>query len=327
MSSDRCYECNLKFKLFKKGKPCVECAILHCDNCLLPTAGNRCRQCQQKKSNRKALVDPPKVYTERIQMQVNKTAVNLNVKKTGGGSNQAPIELSADDAIEKRLKQLRQSGPGVGGSSASVPSDDEIKARLNRLRNGDEQQTISNPPSACIGEHLFQPDPVQNSDDLINQIQGELKVDKGKSASFEIPHPQAMATTAAETPDDLIKQVREASRKKDEQQSEDEEDDEETATKKLIAKILEEDRLEQHLGCRLPDIPSDSSSRPPQSTLRGPSSDNEDSELPWCVICNGNAQLRCVDEECEGALYCSRCFKEDHSDSDMRHHRTVKYSK
>ena len=65
----------------------------------------------------------------------------------------------------------------------------------------------------------------------------------------------------------------------------------------------------------------------PQSTLRGPSSDNEDSELPWCVICNGNAQLRCVDEECEGALYCSRCFKEDHSDSDMRHHRTVKYSK
>ena len=71
----------------------------------------------------------------------------------------------------------------------------------------------------------------------MNQIQGELKVDKGKSASFEIPHPQAMATTAAETPDDLIKQVREASRKKDEQQSEDEEDDEETATKKLITKV------------------------------------------------------------------------------------------
>ncbi|XP_063715079.1 abscission/NoCut checkpoint regulator-like isoform X2 [Symsagittifera roscoffensis] len=309
MSSDRCYECNLKFKLFKKGVSLgyyVRGQLILRDFYLTNHAWN-VLFC---------------IATIVCYQQRATGVANVNRR-----NQTAPIELSADDAIEKRLKQLRQSGPGVGGSSASVPSDDEIKARLNRLRNGDEQQTISNPPSACIGEHLFQPDPVQNSDDLINQIQGELKVDKGKSASFEIPHPQAMATTAAETPDDLIKQVREASRKKDEQQSEDEEDDEETATKKLIAKILEEDRLEQHLGCRLPDIPSDSSSRPPQSTLRGPSSDNEDSELPWCVICNGNAQLRCVDEECEGALYCSRCFKEDHSDSDMRHHRTVKYSK
>jgi hypothetical protein len=41
------------------------------------------------------------------------------------------------------------------------------------------------------------------------------------------------------------------------------------------------------------------------------------SELPWCVICNEDASLRCVD--CDGDLYCRRCFAECHSEFDMKH--------
>ena len=44
----------------------------------------------------------------------------------------------------------------------------------------------------------------------------------------------------------------------------------------------------------------------------------EDEEgLPWCSICNEDASLRCG--ECEGDLYCRRCFAECHGEFEMDH--------
>ena len=49
-----------------------------------------------------------------------------------------------------------------------------------------------------------------------------------------------------------------------------------------------------------------------------------DEELPWCVICNEDAKLRCVD--CDNDLYCKGCFGECHTEFDMKH-EAVEYKK
>ncbi|XP_067119978.1 abscission/NoCut checkpoint regulator [Centruroides vittatus] len=49
-------------------------------------------------------------------------------------------------------------------------------------------------------------------------------------------------------------------------------------------------------------------------------SENENDDLPWCVICMANAQLRCFG--CDKDLYCLRCFKECHESFEITDHPT-----
>lgn len=48
-----------------------------------------------------------------------------------------------------------------------------------------------------------------------------------------------------------------------------------------------------------------------------------DDDLPWCCICNEDASIRCYD--CDGDLYCSRCFSEGHESFGLFDHRYVAY--
>jgi len=49
----------------------------------------------------------------------------------------------------------------------------------------------------------------------------------------------------------------------------------------------------------------------------------EDESIHWCVICNDDATIKCLD--CEGDLYCESCFKEGHNRPDTKTHRWKVY--
>jgi len=88
------------------------------------------------------------------------------------------------------------------------------------------------------------------------------------------------------------------------------EDSDEDPTDRILAKILAEAKLED----RLSPLPFDG------DEVR---SSGEPEELPWCVICNDDASVRCRD--CHGDLYCAGCFSELHSDKYDRNHRTESF--
>lgn len=93
---------------------------------------------------------------------------------------------------------------------------------------------------------------------------------------------------------------------KEDKSSDEDSEDEDKQAARIINRVLDEDRLElEDEGI----------------CDEGVAAGQE--ELPWCELCNGDAHLRCFD--CDGDLYCRRCWKEIHKDADLKHHRTENY--
>lgn len=88
--------------------------------------------------------------------------------------------------------------------------------------------------------------------------------------------------------------------------------DEERDTYRIIQQCLDEVKLEDVVG----DLES---SEKPENKI---SNENELKELPFCEICNEDAEIRCID--CEN-LFCSRCFREFHDEEEYREHSTKPY--
>ena len=80
----------------------------------------------------------------------------------------------------------------------------------------------------------------------------------------------------------------------------------------IVKRIMDEARLESLENDAELGLNEDDSSKV-----------KEDDELPWCELCNEDAQLRCLG--CDGDLYCRRCWKETHQDAELKRHRIENY--
>ncbi|XP_041071174.1 abscission/NoCut checkpoint regulator isoform X1 [Carcharodon carcharias] len=105
------------------------------------------------------------------------------------------------------------------------------------------------------------------------------------------------------------------------------EENEELLTQRILKQVNEEIALDEASGYNIPvQKPKSAQPTPARKKLRSPPFDEEadsDEELPWCCICNNDAVLRCRD--CDGDLYCQRCFREGHDKFERKEHRTSKY--
>jgi len=101
----------------------------------------------------------------------------------------------------------------------------------------------------------------------------------------------------------------------DVEEGEDDVEEEESLIKQLMA----EARLDQDLGGGV-SLPSRGPTGGPSGATAG-----EPEELPWCVICNEDALVRCLG--CDGDLYCIACYKEFHVGEDPNEHRMEKFKR
>ncbi|XP_037272238.2 abscission/NoCut checkpoint regulator isoform X1 [Rhipicephalus microplus] len=196
----------------------------------------------------------------------------------------AQVIKSTTDEMERRLRCLRDLSRDSVDSSAQEFKDGQSSDALPA-----ELQQSAQTPS-----HGKEDPPI---DEVARLMSEELK---------------AAEEAAKKSVDDLRKnkelmeELRKIKTKKTSTKKEDDDEpdsDDSAEADAIVAKVLEEARLEE-LG-DLQELGLDEGGE-------------EVEELPWCVICNEDAVLRC--HGCSNDLYCRRCFKEFH---DSEPHETT----
>jgi len=227
--------------------------------------------------------------------------------------------------VENRLRKLRgESAIGGGGGESTGPSEmkDMIETALNWTPESDPKE-IQNE-----GENLEERN--ENGSESGKKEEGE----KGKTEEEEdfAAANRLMAQMAEELESDAKKELEDLAKddtvrqrleelkifnqKQREKAGEDEDredDDEEEETRRIIQKLTDEARLEDH-DPNIDSSPSVDLRKPLQSLGRQVQRIENNLEgndpLPWCAICNEDASWSCRD--CDGDLYCSKCYRECH---------------
>jgi len=212
-------------------------------------------------------------------------------------------------------------GTGGGSSSNALPEDppvksrrtiateDEIAKRLARLR-GDDASEVGQ--GAAGSNASFLPDASagktkqEQQDDLLKQSMDEVALRKKLSPADDLA--KRLEKLREDCPVEL------APRASDMVNTDMSEAKDQTP-QDLIRRILEEAALEVKTGDQLRVDDEDKIPEPPNL--------EDVDELPWCMICNEDAYVRCLD--CDNDLYCKRCFNEFHDKADP--HRTKPFSK
>lgn len=210
-------------------------------------------------------------------------------------------------AIDKRREQVIKA------------STDEMERRLQRLRDASRESTEGAEPQVGNKEEAS-PDELSEAEAMrlaqLDQSAPEAKATQEPpvdEVARLIGQELKAATEAARTglqdlqgDKELMEELGKIkAEKKKGKKTRDEgcDSDDSAEADAVVARVLEEARLEE--AEELHEL--------------GLDKDGEGAEeLPWCVICNEDAYLRC--HGCSDDLYCRRCFKEFH---DSEPHKTT----
>ena len=289
----------------------------------------------------KILTQPQQPYGKsRLSTEDEKIAARLKLLQSERNAN-----TPSSDQVRDRLDKLRDRPP----SSAKKPDDAPLYQPLDSRSNVEKTSDLLGAVRAVVDPESRMPilTPDQDIERRLAKLRGEsYSAERVKKES--LPDPTQFLSQHEENSDDLdnldmdevnklmkevdkkmkdeaLKALKDLERDKaiqeqleklkvrkpptDKPGDEKYEDNDDEDTDNILSKIMAEVKLEERLS---PLDPEDH----PSSSRRQP----EPEELPWCVICNEDASLRCHD--CDGDLYCGDCFKEY-----CRGHRSEKFTR
>lgn len=203
-------------------------------------------------------------------------------------THQAPDNRSNVQQSNDLFKQCKEE---VEIDSKVPNPDDEIRERLNRLRS-----------QVDVPAQVLPTEGKAVTSDEIEQLLAQLKME----ASTIGTQPDLATIVNLET-------LRARIAKQADKMEEDSESDEEIAAAKILSKVQAEVDLERSCGIEGSDE---------EEVM---DSENDKEELPWCIICNEDAKIRCLG--CDRDLYCKSCFQEGHMDEDMKSHSFEPFKK
>ncbi|XP_046434169.1 abscission/NoCut checkpoint regulator [Neodiprion pinetum] len=321
-----CNACQTKFTFFTREHGCPSCHFSYCAKCLrykfdLPDIGSTkiCGKCYYRLKDGVENKAEEKVQSENLKPQLSTPSEGqpLSVEQVAPiditqklnsleNPSKPPIVLykkeigrwdrlksgldPADQNMVDRLRKLKDEDKPVPQTSL-----EEIRRRLALLKDQDPNNPV---PQTNIHSVDTRSDE-QKTADLINEYLEELKLSSDVNSDAQIE--DRLARLRGIDPAQIRKN-----------KPEDIEEDEQTATKRILKKALDEAAIESKFA-ELDDLE-------PMDTDPA----EEEEELPWCTICNEDAQLRCTG--CDGDLYCTSCFREGHDSFEMVDHQSVPFT-
>lgn len=196
-----------------------------------------------------------------------------------------------DEMIKKRLETLKQDRLT---NTNPMSTDADIAIRIANLK-GMEYNPASNSADRTLLLSTDQRTDQEKIKDLVKQFMAESSLDEAADPIRDIERRLAILKGSNVDGNPEIAATKKTS---------DNEDDDETKVKKLVSKYLDEVSL---------PLADGGSSGPEQAPLSPEEKEYLDSidvtkqqeELPWCTICNEDADLRY-----DGDLFCKACYKE-----------------
>lgn len=287
---------------------CASCGMSFCNKCLkqkckIPSKGSSefsvCRICYNKltsKNETENSFSPPDTYLKRLENLENPVAPPITVYKQNPKFQKMKVGLTpADQKLVDRLEKLKDDK-----NKSPPPSETELRKRLAQLKGENFVETSYKNLLPTVDSRTNQ----EKVDGLLEQYTSERDIELQHNPQEEIEARLATLREQGVRPNEgpYMSNLHDS-------------DDSEEEIGKISKKVMDEVALEEKTKVIIGSSGTEEEEQ--YENL------DETDVLPWCVLCNNDANVKCI--EC-GDLYCAKCNKEVHEQWD-RDHTVVAFKK